>query len=245
MKAIITLSQCKRVVLPHIFTRYCYPIMKDIFPGEMELYLIQHVGGFSNHHTPLKTAKINNSRLQLVQQWTDEGMYEGANIIQHTECWPNYPHMPSIRYGVELAIKNNSDFHIWLEDDALLLDENCNTWDRIENGYIATCTHSKIVNVAYLLTTLGFDKKILPLVSDKSIWKLGGSNYNRDGSLKDCRVEARLAKEAGDKRVLLNAKSARMHKSCPKRIKRLQELIEYVAPGKSKLLNIDFEEVNN
>ena len=242
MKAIVTIFQCKRVVLPYIFTRYCYPIMKDIFPGKMELNIIQHVGGFTSVPlTHLVTSHLNNSKLELVQKWTEAGRYDGANIIQHKEKWPLYPHMPSFKHGVELAVKGKFDYHLWLEDDALVLDENCDKWSEyIPDGSIATCNSSKIVCVAHFLSTLGFDKKVLPIVSDKDIWRLGGSNFKKDGSLKPWRVEARFAIEAGDNRVLLKAKRARMHKNKVENRQRVLDLIKYVAPGEEHLLALDF-----
>lgn len=241
MKAIITIFQCKRVVLPYIFTRYCYPIMKESFPGDLELNIIQHVGGFTKKPlTHLVTSRMDNNKLKLVQEWTDAGRYAGANIIQHKEKWPRYPHMPSFKRGVELAVNGNFDYHIWLEDDALIFSDDCSKWCNIEDGYIATCNSSKIVCVAFMLTTLGFDKQILPLVSNKNIWKLGGTNFNKDGTLKPCRVEARFALEAGDKRVPFRVWRARMHKNKQEPRQKLSEFISWIAPGKEKLLEIDF-----
>jgi hypothetical protein len=241
MRGIITIFQCKRVVLPHIFTRYCYPIMRDIFPGDLDLYIIQHVGGFTKKpFTHLVTSRLNNNKLELVQKWTEAGKYEGATIITHKEKWPRYPHMPSFKRGVELAVTGKYDYHLWLEDDALVLDENCDKWGDIEDGYIATCNHGLIVCVAHFLTTLGFDKRILPLVQNKDIWWLGGTNFNKAGALKDNRVEARFAKEAGEKRCILKAKRARMHKNKQTNYNNVVKLINYVAPGEESLLTIDF-----
>ena len=63
MKAVITIFQCKRVVLPYIFMKYCYPKMKKIFPGEMKEYLIQHINNLSKREHA--TAKINESKYRV------------------------------------------------------------------------------------------------------------------------------------------------------------------------------------
>ncbi len=44
MKAVVTIFQFRRAVLPHLFMRYCYPVMKEVFPGSLDVLIIQDTG---------------------------------------------------------------------------------------------------------------------------------------------------------------------------------------------------------
>ncbi len=55
MKAVVTIFQFRRAVLPHLFMRYCYPVMKEVFPGSLDVLIIQDTGlAKGNIHTSAK-----------------------------------------------------------------------------------------------------------------------------------------------------------------------------------------------
>jgi len=233
-KAVITIFQCKRVVLPYIFIRYIFPRMKKIFPGELKVYLIQHTGGFKRTiETRLETDKIPNSKLKLVQKWTKEGRYKGATIM--------------LIKGVEIAVKEKADFHLWLEDDALIFDKDCNKWPELMKGkYIGDYEKNDIVRVAYLLTTKTFDKKLLPLLkTNMNKFQKHKDNYDSLKNLEPWKIESRLAIEGGNKRVLLNKNYAARAHQFSKKLRwdgehKIIKMIKKVAPKEKKIFDIDF-----
>ena len=173
MKAVITIFQYKRVALPYIFIRYCYPKMQQLFPGQMKVFLIQYIGKASENL--MQTSKIDNSRLELVRQWTKEGRYDGAEVVVHSESFSRCPPMPSYRIGVENALREKSDFHIWLEDDAIIYDEECDKLPRlIGNNEVGVYTpHYKVLCPAYLITTPSFDERVGLLLKKEILFRKG------------------------------------------------------------------------
>jgi hypothetical protein len=52
MKAVVTIFQFRRAVLPYLFMRHCYPVMKAAFPGAFDVWIIQDTGlAKGNIHT--------------------------------------------------------------------------------------------------------------------------------------------------------------------------------------------------
>jgi len=52
MTAVVTIFQFRRAVLPYLFMRYCYPAMKEAFPGSLDVWIIQDTGlAKGNIHT--------------------------------------------------------------------------------------------------------------------------------------------------------------------------------------------------
>jgi len=248
MKAVVTIFQCKRVVFPNIFLTYALPRMQEIFPGEIEAYLIQHVGGFSNEGlTRSETVKMDWGRLRLVQEWTEAGRYPNATIIRHSDSQPLYPHLPSFRRGLEIAVGEEADFHLWMEDDALVYDTECHLWpDLLADKDVADYEAHRLVHVAYTVTTLEFDRRILPLISNhKDDWKVRGPNFDRHGNLEPWKVEARLARESSGRRVQLDPRHAARvhHESRLKRWagrERCMEIIDQICPQEAEFFEIDF-----
>ncbi len=248
LKAVVTVFQCKRVVFPHLFLTHALPRMQSIFPGEIEAFLIQHVGGFSDDvRTRSETVKLDWDRLQLVQEWTEAGRYPNATIIRHSDSQPLYPHMPSFRRGLEIAVEREADFHLWLEDDALVYDTECHRWpELLANQYVGDYEAHELVHVAYTVTTLAFDRKILPLIANnRDLWKVRGQNYDRRGNFKPWKVEARLATESTGRRVQLNPRhAARVHRES--RLKRWAgkerclKIIGEICPREAELFDVDF-----
>lgn len=107
-----------------------------------------------------------------VRAWTEDGKFEGATIVQHDVVHRPYPSLPSVHLGVEHALNRGADFHLWLEDDALVLDRSCPMWTELLEGrevgvYPPTPQH---LHTAFLVTTPPFDRRILPQLADYQAW---------------------------------------------------------------------------
>ena len=106
MKAVVTIFQFRRAALPYLFMRYCYPVMKQAFPGSLEVWIIQDTGlAKGNIHTSAKV--YSDAKRHLIAQWTDDGRYAGATIVRHEEPLdPRYLQLlPSYRIGMEIALR--------------------------------------------------------------------------------------------------------------------------------------------
>lgn len=241
MKAIVTIVQCKRVFLPYIFSEYVFPKMKEIFPGEMELFIIQHTSNLPGS-CKLKSSHLPDEKLDLVKKWTMDGRYRNATIVKHSECCFNYPHLPSMRIGVELAVQEKADFHLWLEDDSIILDYKCNEWSNLLRGkLIGEYIKSNIVYVAHFLSTLEFDKLFLQELKHKKSWNIRSKLTLSNNKLNPQRVEPRLTLASRGKRVILPRGGRRVIKVNKKTdIKRLKNLINKIAPHEIDFLGLDF-----
>ncbi len=260
MKAVITIFQCKRVVLPYIFIRYCLPKMQQIFPGEMKVFLIQHLANVSN--LCMQSGDICDSKLDLVKQWSDDDKFSGAEIIRHAEVVPKHPALPSYRIGVETALREHADFHVWLEDDALIFDEECSRWSEIigEKDVGVYRPRSNFIHVAYLVSRPDFDKRILEMMETEELWDIGSTKkpffrkrffrrllsyatlnlYEYGFSPPIGHVEYFMTKACKTKKIALNANfAARFHQGIDPQL--IINMVKKVAPSELSLLKVDFE----
>ncbi|MGD8862913.1 MAG: hypothetical protein PVI30_23065 [Myxococcales bacterium] len=173
MKAVVTILQCRRVALPHVMARYVVPRMRETFPGEVELVIIQHRADASGGNARLETNRAGTAdeRLALVRRWTEEGRYEGAHIVPHEINHPPYPSIPSTHLSVREALDRDADFHLWLEDDALVDDTDCDRWDALLGGTeVGVYRRFQHLNSAFLLTRPSFDRRIVDKLGDYGFW---------------------------------------------------------------------------
>lgn len=185
MKCIITYLQCKRAVLPYLFGKYCFPKMKEAFPGDMELYHIHH--NIHQNDTQLSTSTLDESHLNLVNDFIKNGMYPHANIIQHNDTNRELAFIPSVIRASQIAIENNADLHLWIEDDAIVYDPLCWQWPERVGCPIGTYRNTprqKMVVCAYFISRLPFDQDLIPVLrayKREPHWKYiqYGSQYER------------------------------------------------------------------
>ncbi len=174
MKTVVTITQCRRAVLPWIFCEYVLPEMRRLFAGEVEVVLIQHRADASGGGTELESIADGDGRakLELVRRFTEEGRYRNADIIAHDIRHPPYPSIPSYHLAVREALQRGADFHLWMEDDALVFDRQCGQWDSILGGTEVGCyrRHSAHLHSAYLLTRPSFDARIVLQLADYESW---------------------------------------------------------------------------
>ena len=102
--------------------------MRAVFPGRIDVVLVQHRADASGQNRRLESLRLPRAGLERVRRYTDEGMYEGAEILPHTIVHRPYPSIPSYHLAVEAALGRRADFHVWLEDDALIYDLACGQW---------------------------------------------------------------------------------------------------------------------
>ncbi len=249
MKVVVTILQCKRVALPYIFLKYALPAMRDLCDFEIEPYLIQHIGiDSSDGH--LETNRLPNTKLDLVAEWTQSGKYSNAIIIQHNTTFSKYPSLPSVRIGVETAIETKADFHLWLEDDALIFDTHCGDWPNIMGGSFLGVYHAKkegYVNSAYLLSSIKFDELLLPALQDQTQWDISESMYhNVNGqrmlNIHSKRLEPTIARYSRNRWALLNSDfAARINPNKNQSSVNLYRLVKSLAPESLSLLELDFD----
>lgn len=169
MKIIATIFQCKRVAMPYFFIKYCVPLMRKLSAFDFEIYLIQHLT--PTYLFGLETSNITG--LEKVEQWTKEGKFYGAHIVQHSEVYKTCPALPSYKLGVEIFLREKGDLHIWLEDDAMIMDDDPKSWFAIKS--VGTYRVSDNIPIRHTITTRSFDIDILHLMNTEQ-WNLDWSN---------------------------------------------------------------------
>ena len=232
MKAVVTIIQSRRAVLPYIFVRHALPRMRASFPGHIEAVIIQHRADASGGNPRLESLSSGNDKLELVRQWTSEGRYEGAEIIPHEIVHPPYPSIPSYHLGVQAALDRDADFHVWLEDDALIHDPECGAWDALlgvsEVGAYRRFHH---LNTAYLVTRRAFAERIAPQLADYASWN------------PQSRAEAFLRSNLRTSRTYLNPAYATRyhHREYPYTgLRYVVQAVRALAPNDVSLLDLDF-----
>ena len=242
MKAVVTIFQFRRAVLPYLFMRYCYPVMKQAFPGSLDVWIIQDTGlAKGNIHTSANV--YSDTKRHLIAEWTDAGRYAGATIVRHDEPLdPRYPQLlPSYRIGMEIARRERADFHLWLEDDAIVLDRDCGQWgDLLADKDAGVYQLVQNICPAFFVSTPAFDTRLLSIVRDRKVDGIHQPFDDTQGwrpSLGD--VEYYTTWACKTERALLNPASvARVH-SRPES-HQLVQFVRAIAPREAGLLNIDF-----
>lgn len=233
MKAVITIFQNRRAVLPHIFLEYVLPRMREVFPGEIDAVLVQHRADASGGNRRLESLR-NPEGLDRVRRWTEEGRYDAAEIIPHSIIHRPYPSIPTFHHGVQAAVERDADFHIWMEDDALIIDFDCGWWDDLlgpsEVGVYRRFHH---LNSAYLVTRRSYAERILPYLADYDAWK------------ERSRLEAFMRETLTTSRAYLNpARAVRYHHQYYPYtgLRYVVEAVRQLAPEALPLLDEDFGE---
>lgn len=234
MKIVITIYQNRRVVLPHIFIRYILPKMRAVFPGEIEAVVIQHRSDASGGNRRLESLRHSTDALQRVRDWTERGMFDGAEVRPHEVIHRPYPSIPTFHRGVEAALERDADFHVWMEDDALIVDFDCAWWDKLlGNTEVGVYRKFHYLNPAYMVTRRSFAERIREPLSRYDDWK------------ESSRLERFLAQQMVTSRTYLNpARAVRYHhKYYPYTgIRYVVEAVREHAPEALELLDVDFGE---
>lgn len=232
LKAVVTILQCRRAVLPHLFIRYALPKMQAVFPGVLSCVVIQHRADASGGNSRLETLKNGSSGFDLVRKFTEDGMYDGADIIAHEIVHKPYPSIPSYHLGVKTALDRGADFHLWLEDDALVYDPECGAWDQLLGPReVGVYWRFHELNSAYLLTRRSFAERILQPLSDYSKWTPRS------------RIEAFLRRSLRTSRTHLNYSYATRyhHHEYPYGgLRYVAAKVRQLAPEAAHLLDLDF-----
>jgi len=125
----------------------------------------------------------------------------------------NFPQLPSMKIGVEKAIEENADFHLWLEDDSIVYDEECHKWSElIKDKDIGVYKDDKIlgrpyVNCCYCVTTQNLDKRLLEYMQRDYEWDIRAP-FLEDGRITEKDIEGRLEQLAHNGKSLLNVNYA-------------------------------------
>ena len=170
MKVVVTILQARRAVLPYIFLKHVLPRMRRMIDGQVEVAIIQHRKIPRNADTFLATNKTAGGT-QRVADWTRSGRFEAATIIGHDIEHPPYPSIPSFHLACEAALERRADYHLWLEDDALVWDEECDRWPEIFGPReIGVYRSFSAINASYFVSRPDFDQRILSGLADYGHW---------------------------------------------------------------------------
>jgi hypothetical protein len=234
MKLVVTILQNRRVALPHLFLEDALPRMRRKWEGDIETVLIQHRADASSRGSRFGSLQSGADGMERVRRWTDEyGRYEAADeIFVHREVYRPYPSLPSVRYAVEIALHRGADFHLMLEDDALVCDEECGQWvDFFGPSEIGVYRYYHYCNSAFLVMRPRFLRRILPGLQDYGSWN------------EHSRLERFFFRHMRTTRTHLNpAAAVRAHpREFPYTgIGYVAEMVRRIAPDKTRLLDIDF-----
>ena len=250
MKILVTILQCRRVVLPHLFMEYSLPMMKKIPGIDINVHLIQHDAP-KNFKSRMATSSYPIEKETLVNQWTKKGKYSGAIITSHNEFCSGDPSIPSWRKGFEYALESDADFFLWLEDDAFVYDTDCNLWPEILKdsliGFYRDQPNGYIRNAHYVCNKK-FVKLFLPFLRDQSLWNIHASIFsdekNRVLNIDAPRMESMITKLAGTSKKGLNSDFAGRYSSRPEGQQKLKKLIQRVCPADASMLSIDFPTIS-
>lgn len=198
MRVVVTILQCKRAFLPYVFVRYCQPLMRDVTGWDFRTWIIRHeaMGG-----GPLSTNRSKRTN-QRVLQWQDEGMYEGAEVFSHSEWFPALPSLPSFLMAAEIALREDADYHLWLDDDAIVLDEEC-AWEGIREAGVYR--ENDIINQAYFVSRPMLDARMTDML------RLVEGDWSHAGKNAGYLLEKRLADMCRRKKQLEGRFAARIH----------------------------------
>lgn len=232
LRAVVTILQCRRAVLPHIFIKYVLPRMQAVFPGHLACVVVQHRVDASGGNPRLESLGMGNAGFDLVREFTAEGRYEGADILSHTIVHKPYPSIPSYHFAVQAALDRCADFHLWLEDDALVYDPDCSYWDELLGpSEVGVYWRFHELNSAYLLTRRRFDDRIVKPLSDYARWTPRS------------RIEAFLRRSLRTSRAHLNyAHATRYHRhEYPYAgLRYVAAKVRELAPEAAPLLDLEF-----
>lgn len=167
-KCVITITQNKRVALPFIFGKYILPRMKESF-GEVKLF---HV--FHNLH--VRHGQLESNRdygleaLGRVRYFIGNKKFNEAIVVDHQEVNLNHLILPSLIMCADIAIKEKADYHLWLQDDAIVFDKDCHLWQFImkgkDVGLYRNTFGQQMINLAFFLSNTDFSKKLLPSLKE-------------------------------------------------------------------------------
>lgn len=222
--------------------------MRELLGGSFEAFLVQHSYNVPSH-SPLETSGLPDKRLELVREWTNRGMYPHATIIKWGEYFPRYPQIPAMEIAAQIAIREKADFHLWIEDDALVFDLKCHEWTtRVADGSVGMYRNKEegYVNSAYFLSTRSFDRQFETLLANRQFWDINKSMYHLVNAKKllnvDApRIESQIARLAGQNKTLLDEEAAaRYNRTDHQSYFQLRRLVRSINPELEAMLALDF-----
>lgn len=231
MKLVITILQARRVVMPYIFVKHALPRMKAAFPGDVEAVLVQHRSLPARADAFLETTSTDPAWGRRVVEWTDGGRFAGADVVSHDVHNPNYPSIPTFHRACREALERGADFHLWLEDDALVCDPDCGRWPEIfGQREMGVYRYFSEINAAFFVTRPAFDARALPGLAQYERWT------------KKERIERFLRRNLRTPRAHLNpAHAVRTHRNpFPHTGARfVADMVRRIAPEDAHLLDLE------
>ena len=167
---LITILQNKRISLPYIFNKYCFPMMKERFNGRILYYHILHNLHDSKHNL-FSNKQLCENKLKLVEEYIKQEKFKNAHILSHERTSAAWPALHSVKIAANcLGSIGFYDFHLWMEDDAIIYDTDCDQWATIlgsaDVGLYRNTDKKQMINTAYFLSTPEFDHRILRILEE-------------------------------------------------------------------------------
>ena len=170
--------------------------------------------------------------MDVVRSWTEQGRYAGATIVSHQVNHLPYPSIPGMHLCAQAALERGADFHLWLEDDALVFDQESQLWpDKFRGREVGAYRDFHHLNSAYLVTRPSYDERLERRLRDYSWWT------------PDRRLESVMRQTMRTKRVYLPEHFAVRyhHRYYPQTgLRYVTDAVRKWAPEALDLLDVDF-----
>jgi hypothetical protein len=196
---------------------------------------------------------MGRNHVDKVKRFIDNQAFGDAITISHQTTSDTWPIIPSLKIAAKITQKEHTDFHLWLEDDAIAYDISCNSWattlGSADVGLYANTASKQLINTAYFVSTPEFDlrysrildeyKKTLNIPTDER-W----AYFNRRGSITEY-----LAYRASREQVYLGPNKVFRHHPHPTHKKTgkmvrawLKEHIPHITTKDLELTYLDFDD---
>jgi hypothetical protein len=213
-RLLVTIMQHKRVGCPFLFINHILPGMRSRDWGEIDVVLIQHLADVRGKL--LESSRHGAAGMEKVAAWTKAGCFPAVEVVQHTECFPPYPSIPSYRIAAEHGIAGAYDLHLWLEDDALVYDPEFTQWGEKLAAHEVGEFYEGLpwVHSSSFVSRPEFDRRIAPLLQDLERWQSPARRFveeARRGVLVTSRIEPFLQAHLTTGKSYLGPHAARHH----------------------------------
>ncbi|MFW6129657.1 MAG: hypothetical protein ACOC56_00645 [Atribacterota bacterium] len=240
---LISVLQSYRVMVPYFQVNYAYPIMKNAYNGKLDICLVQHI--LNNQEKRVERLKKNKKILK----YAEDGFYKNAIILRHDRYFKKYPSMPTYKKAVKYFLDNDYDYHLWIEDDAVVMDREINSW--IEKMRINKASIGEFIidpkNPTYmaksqiLFSDRGFNERFYQECLREETWDRSAKMVGKKKPT-DKRLEFKINKLSLEQRTRVSRAYARIFWREPlsDKINMLNFLRDFVPEGDLKYIEMDF-----
>ncbi len=145
-------------------------MMKERFNGRILYYHIFHNSHDCNYNL-FSNKHLCENKVKSVEEYIRQGKFKNARILSHEQTTAGWPALHSVKLAANcLGSSGCYDFHLWMEDDAIIYDTDCDQWATIlgsaDVGLYRNTDKKQMINTAYLLSTPEFDHRISRILEE-------------------------------------------------------------------------------